>query len=120
MSNLTIPSLRRFNLIAGIVHLLQMIAVIALSTDFSLPVNATYMAGPPGSTFATPVRLFDTPLALAVALFLGLSALAHFIVASPQFFDRYAIRPQLASIITTEVSTQTMREDTDLVLRCFR
>ena len=26
---------------------------------------------------------------LAVALFLGLSALAHFIVASPQFFDRY-------------------------------
>jgi hypothetical protein len=89
MSNLTIPGLRRFNLIAGLVHLLQMIAVIALSTDFSLPVNATYMAGPPGSTFAEPVRLFDTPLALAVALFLGLSALAHFIVASPQFFDRY-------------------------------
>jgi len=89
MSNLTIPGLRRFNLIAGIAHLLQMIAVIALSTDFSLPVTATYMAGPPGSVFAEPVRLFDTPLALAVALFLGLSALAHFIVASPQFFGRY-------------------------------
>jgi len=89
MSKLTIPGLRRFNLIAGIVHLLQMTAVIALSTDFSLPVTATYMTGPPGSSFAEPVVVFETPLALAVALFLGLSALAHFIVASPQFFGRY-------------------------------
>jgi hypothetical protein len=89
MSKLTIPSLRRFNLIAGVVHLLQMTAVIALSTDFSLPVTATYMTGPPGSSFAEPVVVFETPLALAVALFLGLSALAHFIVASPQFFGRY-------------------------------
>jgi hypothetical protein len=89
MSKLTIPSLRRFNLIAGVVHLLQMAAVLALSTDFSLPVTATYMAGPPGSSFAAPVVVFETPLALAVALFLGLSALAHFIVASPQFFGRY-------------------------------
>jgi hypothetical protein len=89
MSKLTIPSLRRFNLIAGVVHLLQMVAVIALSTDFSLPVTATYMTGPPGSSFAEPVVVFETPLALAVALFLGLSALAHFIVVSPQFFGRY-------------------------------
>jgi hypothetical protein len=89
MSKLTIPSLRRFNLIAGIVHLLQMTAVLAISTDFSLPVTATYMTGPPGSSFAEPVVVFETPLALAVALFLGLSALAHFIVASPQFFGRY-------------------------------
>jgi len=89
MSKLTIPSLRRFNLIAGVVHLLQMAAVLALSTDFSLPVTATYMTGPPGSSFAAPVIVFETPLALMVALFLGLSALAHFIVASPQFFGRY-------------------------------
>lgn len=89
MSKLTIPRLRRLNLIAGIVHLLQMLALIALSTDFSLPVTATYMAGPPGSSFAAPVVVFETPLSLAVALFLGLSALAHFIVASPQFFGRY-------------------------------
>jgi len=89
MSKLTIPSLRRFNLIAGVVHLLQMTAVLALSTDFSLPVTATYMAGPPGTIYSEPVIVFETPLALVVALFLGLSALAHFIVASPQFFGRY-------------------------------
>ena len=89
MSNLTIPGLRRFNLIAGVVHLLQMAAVLALSTDFSLPVTATYMAGPPGTVYSEPIIVFETPLALMVALFLGLSAVAHFIVASPQFFGRY-------------------------------
>jgi hypothetical protein len=47
------------------------------------------MAGPPGSVFADSVVVFETPLALMVALFLGLSAVAHFIVASPQFFGRY-------------------------------
>ncbi len=90
MSNITIPGLRRFNLIAGVLHLAQMAAVIALSTDFSLPVTATYMAGPPGTPLAPSVVLFHTPLATAVALFLGLSALAHFIVASPQFYGRYS------------------------------
>ena len=66
-----------------------MAAVLALSTDFSLPVTGTYMAGPPGSVYSDPVVIFETPLAMMVALFLGLSALAHFIVASPQFFSRY-------------------------------
>jgi hypothetical protein len=90
MKTITIPGLRRFNLIAGIVHLLQMIAVLALSNDFSLPVNATYMAGPPGTIYSDPVVVFDTPIGLSVALFLGLSALAHFIVVSPKFFNRYS------------------------------
>lgn len=82
--------LRRINIIAGTLHLVQMIAVLALSNDFTLPINATYMSGPPGTTFAPPVVLFNTPIGLTVAVFLGLSALAHFIVASPQFFGRYS------------------------------
>ena len=90
MKQITIPGLRRFNLIAGVVHLLQMLAVLALSSDFALPVTATYMAGPPGSVFADSIVLFETPLALMVALFLGLSAIAHFIVAGPNFFGRYS------------------------------
>ncbi|MEI7944727.1 MAG: heliorhodopsin HeR [Actinomycetes bacterium] len=87
---LSAPRLRRFNVIAGSFHLLQMIAVIALANDFSLPVQATYMSGPPGSTFAPPTTLFSVLVGPAVALFLGISALAHFIVASPKFFPRYA------------------------------
>jgi hypothetical protein len=66
-----------------------MAAVLALSSDFSLPVTATYMSGPPGTTYADPVTLFETPIGLTVAIFLGLSALAHFIVASPKFYPRY-------------------------------
>jgi hypothetical protein len=87
---ITMSRLRTTNLIAGLLHLFQMIAVIALSSDFTLPVTATYMSGPPGTTYADPVVLFNTPLGLMVALFLGLSALAHFIVVSPKFFPRYS------------------------------
>lgn len=86
----TTGGLRRINVIAGLLHLVQMIVVLALSNDFTLPINATYMSGPPGTTFAPPVVLFNTPVGLTVAVFLGLSALAHFIVASPQFFGRYS------------------------------
>lgn len=87
---LTSGSIRRINVIAGLFHLAQMAAVLALSNDFSLPIVARYMSGPPGTTFADPVVIFDTPVGLTVAIFLGLSALAHFIVASPQFFPRYS------------------------------
>ena len=87
---ITSQSLRKVNIFAGILHLAQMIAVLALSSDFALPINATYMTGPPGTSFAEPITLFETPIGLTVAIFLGLSALAHFIVASPQFFPRYS------------------------------
>ena len=83
-------SIRRYNLIAGVFHLAQMIVVLALANDFSLPIVARYMSGPPGSTFAEPITLLDTPVGLAVAIFLGLSAFFHFLVASPQFFPRYS------------------------------
>ena len=86
----TASSIRRYNVIAGVFHFVQMCIVIALSNDFSLPIVARYMSGPPGSTFADPITLLDTPVGLAVAIFLGLSAFFHFLVASPQFFPRYA------------------------------
>jgi len=87
---ITTQSLRKTNLLAAFLHLAQMIAVLALSNGFSLPITATYMSGPPGTTFAPQVVLFNTPVGLTVAIFLGLSSLAHFIVASPQFFGRYS------------------------------
>ncbi|NBU57513.1 MAG: hypothetical protein EBS25_03455 [Actinobacteria bacterium] len=83
-------SIRRYNLIAGIFHLAQMVVVLILANDFSLPIVARYMAGPPGSSFAEPVVLLDTPVGLAVAIFLGLSAFFHFLVISPKFFARYS------------------------------
>ena len=61
---LTAQRLRKTNIYAGILHFVQMAAVLALSSDFSLPVTATYMSGPPGSTYAPPVTLFETPIGL--------------------------------------------------------
>ena len=81
--------IRRYNVIAGVFHLVQMVAVLALTNDFTLPIVARYMAGPPGSAFAQPVTLLEAPIGATVAIFLGLSAFFHFLVASPQFFGRY-------------------------------
>ena len=75
-------SLRRDNSIAAVVHLVQAVAVVALATGFALPVTAAYMEGPPGTPAADPTVLFDIPTGAAVAAFLGLSALAHVLVAT--------------------------------------
>ena len=85
----TDTSLRKFNIIAGCFHFVLAAIVLALSNDFSLPVTATYLAGPPGSVFADPIILFNVRTGYAVALFLGLSSLFHFVVASPQYFKKY-------------------------------
>ena len=85
-----IKSLKNFNRIAGVFHFLQMLAVLALANDFALPMTGTYLNGPPGTTFSAPVVILETPIGLAVALFLGLSALFHFIVSSGKFFKRYS------------------------------
>ena len=82
-------ALRRYNLIAAVVHAVQAALVLALASDFSLPVTANYLAGPPGSDSFERVALFDIPTGAAVAGFLGLSAVAHLVVVSPTFFGRY-------------------------------
>ncbi len=75
-------SLRRLNGIAGVLHVAQAVAVLVLATDFALPVTASYLEGPPGTTPAEPVVLFDLPTGVAVAAFLVLSALAHLVVTT--------------------------------------
>ncbi len=82
-------SLRRYNIIAAAFHAIQAIAVVALATDFTLPVTGTYLAGPPGTAPSDTVTLLDVPVGLAVAGFLALSAVFHVIVSSPGFFSRY-------------------------------
>jgi hypothetical protein len=64
--------------------------VVALATDFALPVTASYLAGPPGTPAADPVVLFDLPTGAAVAAFLALSALAHALVCTV-WWRRYLI-----------------------------
>lgn len=85
-----LAKLRPFNAVAGVLHLVSMIAILALANDATLPVRATYLNGPPGSdAFGEPVLLFDVNIAYAVAAFLFLSAFFHFLLISPWAFPRY-------------------------------
>ncbi|MGA0078914.1 MAG: heliorhodopsin HeR [Candidatus Nanopelagicales bacterium] len=85
-----LKGLRRYNAIAGVFHLAQAIAIVALANDFALPVSVSYLldAPIPGAKFEE-VSLFNLPIALGVALFSLLSALAHFWIVGPGF-KRYA------------------------------
>lgn len=74
--------LRLYNLIVGLIHLAQAIAMLVLSTDFSLPVTRTVPTGPPG-TVPTTETWFDLPLGPAVAAFLFLAAIDHLLMAAP-------------------------------------
>jgi Heliorhodopsin len=85
----TASRLRVYNGVMGVFHAAQGIAVLVLATDFALPVIATYMTGPPGASTPTPEPLFDVSIAWGVAVFLFLSAAAHFLIASPGIFGWY-------------------------------
>lgn len=85
--------LRRNNLIMAGLHAVQGIAVVVLATDFSLPVTAAFMSGPPGSGLGEPEVVFDLGIAWGVAAFLFLSALFHLLVGVVMA-DRY--RDQLS------------------------
>ncbi|WP_062132350.1 heliorhodopsin HeR [Demequina aestuarii] len=85
-----LAKLRPFNLIAGLLHLASFVGIVLLANDATLPVRATYLNGPPGSdAFGEPVTLLDINIAYAVAGFLLLSAVFHFLVISPASFPRY-------------------------------
>jgi len=81
--------LRRTNLLMGLLHLAQGVAVLLLANGFVLPVTASFLEGPPGTEPGAPEALFDLGVAEGVAVFLFLSALAHLLIAGP-LFDRYA------------------------------
>jgi hypothetical protein len=78
--------LKRYNQIAGLFHAVQAVAILALANGFSLPIHVTYLQGPPvpGVEFER-VELFNFPVAIGVASFSILSAIAHFYVSGPGF-----------------------------------
>ncbi len=81
-----LSGLRRYNLIAGLFHLVQAIAIFIRANDFALPVSVNYLldAPVPGAKFES-VLLFNLPIAIGVALFSLLSAIAHFWIVGPGF-----------------------------------
>lgn len=74
--------LRWANAAVGVLHAAQAMLILLLATDFTLPVTAGFLEGPPGSP-ATPDTLFGVRVAWGVACFLALAALDHLLVATP-------------------------------------
>ena len=81
--------LRAYNVGMGLLHLAQGILVLVLANDFSLPVTGNFLDGPPGITEPVLTELFRYSVAWGVALFLFMSAAAHFTVSSPGIFGWY-------------------------------
>jgi len=82
--------LRRFNLVMGTLHLVQAAAMYILSNDFTLPITTDYLQVG-NASFPQPVleTWFNLRIGPMVALFLLLSAFAHFIVSSPWGYEWY-------------------------------
>lgn len=81
--------LRYYNVGMGFLHALQGVAVLALATEFTLPVVGTFMTGPPGAAPPEITPLFDVSVAWGVAIFLFMSAVAHFTIAAPGVYGWY-------------------------------
>jgi len=92
MSELRLLRLRWFNGAMGLVHLAQGALMLGLSSDFSLPMSASFLEFDPALSKLVPVpeTLLDLRIGPLVAAFLFLSAGAHFLVASPGIYGWYA------------------------------
>lgn len=80
----TFDSLRRFNLIMGGLHLIQSILMVVLSTDKTYPITTDFFRFDTAtrSLVNTPEVWAELPFGPAVALFLFISAVAHFILGT--------------------------------------
>ena len=80
--------LRWWNLIVGLVLAVQAVIIAVLQNGFSIPVVATWLNGPPGTTPETH-QIGSFKLGWGVFAFMALSALALLLVASPGIFGWY-------------------------------
>lgn len=81
--------MRLYNAIVGVVHLVQSIAIFILSNDFTLPVTASFLAGPPGTDLSAPEVIWDVPIGMAVGIFLLFAAVDHLLMAAPGVWPWY-------------------------------
>ncbi len=82
--------LKNFNLAMGVLHLFQAILMLVVSNDNTWPIQVTWLEFNEVTRSLEPVTsdLMQIQLAPLVALFLFISAIAHFSI-STLLFDRY-------------------------------
>ncbi|MEI7578884.1 MAG: heliorhodopsin HeR [bacterium] len=84
-------NLRKYNTLMGILHLLQGLLVLTLSNSFKLPINSSFVQYNIVTNRLMPVlnKVAELPIGPMVALFLFLSATAHFILCLPAIYPWY-------------------------------
>jgi hypothetical protein len=84
-------NLRKFNLLMGFFHLLQGLIMLYLSNDFGIKIYTNYLSAQAGIPFPVPSwqEVMTLTIGPAVASFLFLSAIAHFLLVSPGIFQWY-------------------------------
>ena len=92
VSDERIARLRVFNAAMGGVHLVSGAAMVILGNDTKLGTSTFNMNGPPGTPIENGMlhSVGGVPLAYATAAFIMLSALFHFVIASPGGFGFYS------------------------------
>ena len=83
--------LRLYNLLMGFLHLAQAVFIIILRNDFTLPITTSFVEYMPETGKLGPATdtLINLPLGIMIAVFLLMSAVAHFTIASPGVFGWY-------------------------------
>ncbi|MFM1789867.1 MAG: hypothetical protein RLZZ526_194 [Actinomycetota bacterium] len=74
--------LRKWNIGLTVLHGAQAILILLIGGDFAIKVTSTFPQGPPGTRLDTPEALFDLRIGAAVAVFLLLAAVDHFLTAT--------------------------------------
>jgi hypothetical protein len=82
-------NLKTFNFAMGLLHLIQGILMLALSNDFTLPVTRGYLEFNNITRTLDPasVTIFELRIGPIVALFLFISAIAHFLISTVLYKD---------------------------------
>ena len=88
-SKANLRGLRLFNALMVPVHLVQGLLMLALSTDFSLPVTTSFLKFDEAAEklVTDDNTLFDLKLGPVVASFLFVSAMAHLIIVLPGVYQ---------------------------------
>lgn len=82
--------LKKFNLVMGVIHMIQGFLMLILSNDFTLPVTRGYLDYDPVNQklFPATATIFDLRLGPLVASFLFMSAIAHLLIATV-LYEKY-------------------------------
>ena len=87
----TFRRLRIFNGVMAVLHLVQGVVIIIISNDFALPVTTSFLNYVEATGRLEPIRetLVELRIGPLVGVFLLLSAVAHFMLASPRLYPWY-------------------------------